>query len=197
MSCRYPGGEGNSISSPRELWELLSAGRDAVSRFPADRGWELERIYDPDPEHVGTSYVCEAGFLHDAGEFDASFFGIRPREALAMDPQQRLFLEASWEAIEDAGLDPYSLRGDETGVFAGVMYQDYVADPRAAEEGGGSLFAGNTGSIVSGGSPTCSASKARRWRSTLPAPPRWSRSTWRARRCAKASAGWRSAAASR
>ncbi len=139
MSCRYPGG----VSSPNELWQLLSEGRDAIGPFPSDRGWDLERLYDPDPSHSGTSYARHGGFLADVAEFDSGFFGISPRDALGSDPQQRLLLEASWEALEDAAIDPTLLQGSSTGVFAGVMYQDYGA----VQHG---LAPGMSGSVVSG-----------------------------------------------
>ncbi|MEH1017812.1 beta-ketoacyl synthase N-terminal-like domain-containing protein, partial [Micromonospora sp. CPCC 206060] len=145
MACRFPGG----VSSPDELWQLVVAGGDGVTGFPEDRGWDIEAIYHPDPDHTGTTYSRHGGFLHRAADFDPGFFGISPREAAAMDPQHRLLLESSWEAVEAAGIDPVSLRGSRTGVFAGVMYHDYdsvVASAADSVEG----FLGTGGSIASG-----------------------------------------------
>ncbi len=144
MACRFPGG----ITTPEQLWRLLADGGEAISPFPADRGWDLDQLFG---RERGTSYVQAGGFLHDAADFDAAFFGISPREAVAMDPQQRLLLETSWEAIERAGIDPRSLSGTRTGVFVGSNAQDYsYVLLSSAEDVEGQLVGGTTASIVSG-----------------------------------------------
>ncbi|WP_040741491.1 beta-ketoacyl synthase N-terminal-like domain-containing protein, partial [Nocardia tenerifensis] len=147
MSCRYPGG----VESPEDLWELVAAGRDAVTPFPSDRGWDLDRLRADAPDRTGASYVREGGFLTDPAGFDPAFFGMSPKEALGTDPQQRLMLEICWEALERAGIAPDSVRGAQIGVYAGSGIQDYeyLLDtvPEVAEA---YLTTGNSAAVISG-----------------------------------------------
>ncbi|MFE4176396.1 type I polyketide synthase [Streptomyces sp. NPDC056909] len=142
MGCRLPGG----VRSPEALWELVESGGDAISGFPGDRGWNLERLTG---DGEGSSATHEGGFLYEAAEFDAGFFGISPREALAMDPQQRMLLEVAWEALERAGIAPTSLRGSRAGVFVGAYHWGQPSAASAGELQGHALT-GTAASVLSG-----------------------------------------------
>ncbi|MGA5164383.1 type I polyketide synthase [Streptomyces pseudogriseolus] len=145
MGCRFPGG----VSGPDDLWRLLEDGTDAMTDWPRDRGWDTEALYDPEPGTPGRSYARTGGFIDRVADFDASFFGISPREAVGTDPQQRLLLEICWEALERAGVDPLSLRGSRTGVFAGTNLQDYPT-LLAHSDNAGDDGVGNSPSVLSG-----------------------------------------------
>src|SRR6202167_746927 len=144
MSCRFPGG----VETPEDLWQMVADGRDVMSEFPADRGWDLAGLFDPDPDTRHKCYTLTGGFVDGVADFDPAFFGIAPTEALSMDPQQRLFLELSWEALERTGIEPGQLRGSATGIFAGVYTQGYgMGSPDAVE---GFRLTGQSSSVASG-----------------------------------------------
>ncbi|WP_341720663.1 SDR family NAD(P)-dependent oxidoreductase [Micromonospora sp. FIMYZ51] len=146
MACRYPGG----IDGPEELWDFVVEGRDGVAPFPTDRGWDFSALRAVDLGPQGRPLALEGGFLPDAASFDAAFFGISPREALSMDPQQRILLEAAWEVLERAGINPRSLRGSRTGVFAGVAGSDYGRVVDGVPEADGYGMVGTAASVASG-----------------------------------------------
>src|SRR4051795_5542354 len=120
IGCRFPGG----ANDPAQFWRLLTDGVDAVSGVPEDR-WNVRAFYDPDPAKPGKSYAVQGGFISGVDQFDASFFGMSPREATRADPQQRILMEVAYEAIEDAGIAPERIAGTSTGVFVGISTLDY------------------------------------------------------------------------
>ncbi|MFC9894666.1 type I polyketide synthase [Nocardia sp. NPDC127579] len=147
MACRFPGG----IENADDYWTALLEGRDLITTFPGDRGWDIEALYDPDPDAFAKSYVREGGFLTDPAAFDAGFFGIGPLEAEAMDPQQRLLLEVAWEAVEHARVDPATLRGSVTGVYLGLSDQGYGFGATQAWDGAETYyFTGNAAAMAAG-----------------------------------------------
>jgi acyl transferase domain-containing protein/acyl carrier protein len=147
MACRYAGG----VATPEDLWRMVAEGRDGVSTFPTDRGWDLDGLYDPDPNKPGTCYTRHGAFLHDAALFDNDVFNISPREALGMDPQQRILLELAWEAMEYAGLDPKAMTGEPCGVYVGIPYSLYGPPLHKPADGmDGQLLTGHLPSVASG-----------------------------------------------
>ena len=140
MACRFPGAMGLAA-----FWNQLAAGADAVTNGRPVSGAEPGRGGDADSENA--DYRC-GGFVKGIDGFDARFFGIRPIEARAMDPQQRMLLETSWQALEDAGMDPGGLRGSRTGVYVGISgceYRDVIT--RSGEE---IAYLGTAGSVAAG-----------------------------------------------
>ncbi|WDD90768.1 SDR family NAD(P)-dependent oxidoreductase (plasmid) [Burkholderia sp. FERM BP-3421] len=144
MGCRFAGAD-----SPEALWQRLLDGADGVREVPAER-WDAERYFDADPDASGRIYCRAGSFLDDVASFDAGFFGISAREAAMLDPQQRMLLEVVWEAIERAGIPAAELKGSATGVFAGVMHQDYAHRFRDADDVDLYTASGNAPSVLAG-----------------------------------------------
>ena len=150
MGCRFA-----DATSPETFWQLLREGVDAVTEIPKDR-WDIEAYYDPDPDAPGKMYVRHGSFIKNVDQFDPLFFGISPREAELMDPQQRLLLEVCWETLERAGMAPHTLRGSATGVFVGMMSQDYaelanqagIIEPHSGPGNGYGMAAGRISHVL-------------------------------------------------
>jgi acyl transferase domain-containing protein/ubiquinone/menaquinone biosynthesis C-methylase UbiE/acyl carrier protein len=147
MGCRFPG----EADDPNSFWRLMIEGRDAIDVVPSER-WDIDALYDPDPDAPGKMSTRWGGFLERIELFDPEFFGISPREAAGMDPQQRLLLEVVWEALENAGQNPDRLAGSQTSVFVGVCNSDYFLmrfeSARAAVDA--YVATGNAHSVASG-----------------------------------------------
>ncbi|WEQ54928.1 polyketide synthase [Komagataeibacter nataicola] len=137
------------MSDPETFWRLLEESRDGITEMPGER-WDVDAFYDTDPDAAGKMVTRQGGFLSEIDRFDAGFFGIAPREAVSMDPQQRLLLETGWEALERAGIPAERLEGSSTGVFVGLMYQEYGMLAGGYDRLDGYVSTGSTASVASG-----------------------------------------------